>query len=131
MKLASGRIIPNWILQLSFRLFDDNTTMTEVIEDIEDIMRDELNVTDRSGLSLEDALEVYKKFNEIQIDYDNVLEDFFEKHGLGHDEYDGDDDDDDGDDGDDDDDNKPDDPGDDVPHEESKAHGLLVGGQGD
>lgn len=97
MILTSGRIVPNWILQLAFMQFDSNTTVAEVITDIEDIVQDELNKTARSRLSVEDALEVFKKFNDIQPDYEDVLDEFFEKHGLGHDEYDGDDDEDGGD----------------------------------
>lgn len=93
MILTSGRIVPNWILQLAFMLFDRNTTMAEVIEDIEDIAQDDLNETDHSKLSVEDALEIFKKFNEIYPDYEDMLDEFFEKHGLGDDGYGGSDDD--------------------------------------
>jgi len=68
--------------------------MADLITDIEGIMRDELNETNRSKLSIEDALEIFGKFNEIWPDYEDVLDEFFEKHGLGDDEYSGDDDDD-------------------------------------
>ena len=94
MILTSGRIIPNWILQLAFIEFDEVTTMADVIKDIEDIMQDELNVTDHSKLSTKDALEIFGKFNVILPDYESMLCEFFEKHDLGPDEYDGDDDDD-------------------------------------
>ena len=92
MILTSGRVVPNWILQLAFIQFDEAITVAEVIEDIENIAQDELNETSHSKLSAEDALEVFKKFNEIQPDYESMQDEFFEKHGLGHDEYDGDDD---------------------------------------
>ena len=93
-------------------LFDDNTTTAEVIEDIEDIVQDEINVTDHSKLSIEDALEVYKKFNEIQSDYDDMLYEFFEKHDLGPDEYDGD--------------NEPEGPEDNTVYEEPRTHRDLA-----
>lgn len=93
MILTSGRIVPNWILRLAFGLFNTNTTMAEVIEDIENIAEDELNEASHSKLSVEDALEIFKKFNDIQPDHEDMLDEFFEKHGLGPDEYDDDDDD--------------------------------------
>ena len=93
MILTSGRVVPNWILQLAFMQFGEATTMADVINDIEAIVQDELNETDRNRLSVKDALEIFKKFNEIQPDYEDMLDEFFEEHGLGHDEYDGRDDD--------------------------------------
>lgn len=111
MILTSGRVIPNWILQMAFMQFGESTTMAEVIEDVNDIMEDGLNKTEHSKLFVDDALEVFKKFNEIRPDYEDMLDEFFEDHGLGHDEYDGNDNDDDDDNGDNDDDggNAPDD----------------------
>lgn len=98
MILTSGRIVPNWILQSAFELFEKDSDLREVILDLDGILDDEQNETDRGTLSVEDALEIYKKFNSIYSDYEDMLDEFFEKHGLGHDEYDGDDDDDDADD---------------------------------
>jgi len=95
MILTSGRVIPNWILQLAFEIFNKDTTMADLIKDIEDIVQDELDEAERNKLSAEDALEIFKRFNEIQPDYEDMLDEFFEKHGLGYDEFDDDDDDDD------------------------------------
>jgi len=120
--LESGRVVPNWILQLAFELFNNDTTMADLITDIETIMRDELNEADHSKLSTVDALGVLKKFNEIWPDYEDMLDEFFEKHGLGDDEYSGDDDDDENDGND-----EPGGPENNVPCEEPKTHSGLVG----
>jgi len=114
MILTSGRVVPNWILRLAFKIFHEDTSTADLIKDIEDIVQDDLNVTDRSGLSVEDALEVFGKFSEIWPDYEDMLDEFFEEHGLGRDEYDGDDD----DEGDDDDDDEQGGPENGVPCEE-------------
>jgi len=90
MILASGRVIPNWILQESFELFGKSSEISEIIEDIECISKVDWNTADNSKLSAEDALEVFKKFNDILEDYDDMQDDFFEKNGLGHDEFDND-----------------------------------------
>jgi len=130
MILTSGRIIPNWIIHVAFEMFNEDTTMADIIEDMEDILQDELNMTDHSKLSAKDALEIFGKFNKIWSDYEDMLYEFFEKHGLGDDEYDGYDDDNDNDDNDNDDNDddyvEPDDPEDNVPSEEPKTYRDLT-----
>ncbi len=122
MILKSGRIIPNWILRSAFELYNKDTPMSELIIDIEEMIQDELNETDHSKLSTRDAFEIYGKVNEIWPDYEFMLDEFFEKHDLGEDEYEGGDDDNDDGDDDNEDDNEPENPEDNMVDEEPRTH---------
>jgi hypothetical protein len=91
MLLKSGRIVPNWILQLAFVTFDQfGEDMGEVVEDLNTILQDKSNTTSHDALSQDDAFELYKKFNEMQDEFDDILLGFLEKNGLGPDEFDDD-----------------------------------------